>query len=251
MGAWVWIPAATGLCGLWLLAVIRHSRRVHAFDCSGDPRDGVVIFVEPVRWLFIVWGFVSFVRGLRGGGCTCEVRLFRWSKRAGALLVIPDLMRHERLRTKAGRLARFIDNVAQEHPGKVIHLCGYSSGCYLVTEAVQMLRDTRALGTVVLLSATVSPGYPLGEAAARVRAVHTFHSRLDCLINGLAPWLFGCNDRRRALAAGMVGFQYPPAGVTQHAWSLRDLRLGYFGDHFTITSARFVAKRIAPFLAAP
>ncbi len=251
MGSLTWIIATIGLAGLWLLAVIRHCRQVRRLDGGGNPRDGIVIFVEPVRWLFIIWGFLPFVRGLRRGGYTGQIRLFRWSKRAGALLVIPDLMRHERLLAKAARLARLIDSTAKEHPSITIHLCGYSSGCYLVTEAVGLLGDTPPLGTVILLSATVSPSYPMHDAVYRARAVHSFHSWLDCVINGLGPWVFGCNDRRRGLAAGMVGFRDPPAGLTQHAWSPRELRLNYFGDHFTVTSARFVAQRIAPLLSAP
>jgi len=219
---------------------------VRALDGSGHPDHGIVVFVEPVRWLFIVWGFVPFVRGLRRAGCGHCVRLFRWSRRAGALFVLPDLMRRQRLLTKARRLARFLDQLAEDHPGRTIHLCGYSSGCYLVTEAIRHVRRPDAVGAVVLLASTLSPGYALHGVVQRVRALQSFHSRLDFLINGLAPRLFGCNDRRRVWSAGMVGFTSPPSGVTQHTWTPADIRLGYLGDHFSITAPRFVAARVAP-----
>jgi len=219
---------------------------VRELDGSGDLDQGIVVFVEPVRWLFVVWGFVPFVRGLRRAGCGHGVRLFRWSGRAGALLVLPDLMRRRRLLAKARRLARFLDRLAEDHPGRTIHLCGYSSGCYLVTEAIQHVRRPESVGAAVLLASTLSPGYALHDVAGRVRALRSFHSPLDFFINGLAPRLFGCNDRLRAWSSGMVGFTSPPSGVSQHTWTPADIRLGYLGDHFSITASRFVAARVAP-----
>ncbi|MCP4248732.1 MAG: hypothetical protein GY778_16940 [bacterium] len=244
-----WGLFAVGVAGLWWLAVARNRRAVAALEGSGDSAAGIVLFVEPVRWLFIIWGFASFGRGLRRGGCGARLGLFRWSGRAGALLVLPDLMRQRRLSTKADRLARRIDRLAAEHPGTPVHLCGYSSGCYLVTEAVKRIKRPEAVGTVILLAGSMSPGYELDAVADRVRALHSFHSGADFLINGLGPWLVGCNDRQRALAAGMVGFAASrPAPVNQHGWSPRDVRMGYLGDHFSITASGFIAARVAPLL---
>ena len=244
-----WGPIAVGAAGMWWLAVARNRRAVAAFEGSGDAVAGIVLFVEPVRWLFIIWGFASFGRGLRRGGCGARLDLFRWSGWAGALLVLPDLMHQRRLLTEADRLARHIDRLAARHPGTTIHLCGYSSGCYLVTEAVKRLERPEAVGTVVLLAGSMSPGYELGEVADRVRTLHSFHSGADFIINGLGPWLLGGNDRHRALAAGMVGFTASrPTPVNEHGWSHRDVRLGYLGDHFSITAAGFIAARVAPLL---
>lgn len=231
---------------VWQLAVIRHQRLVARWDGSGSPSQGIIVFVEPVRWLFIIWGFLSFARGLRQAGCRHQLRLFRWSSRVGALLVLPDLMRQERLLAKAGRLARFITQVAAEHPDRPIYLCGYSSGCYLVVEAVKLAPDLRAVEQIALLAATVSPQYDLRPIIARTGALHSFHSYLDACINGFGPLVFGSNDRQHTLAAGMIGFASPPPGLVQHGWTPRDVRLGYWGGHFTLTRSRFVAERIAP-----
>jgi hypothetical protein len=208
----------------------------------------VVIFVEPLRWLFIVWGFASFVRGLRSGGAGQRVRLFRWCGRAGALMVLPDFMRRKRLLRKADRLARFIGEQARLHPGRPLHLVGYSTGCYLVTEALKRLEAPVAIGEVVLLHGAMSPGYRLEGLAGRVRRMHTFHSHLDMVISGVGPLLFGANDGRWGLGCGMIGFRQTPAFVVQQAWSRSAIALGYFGDHFSVTSANFVARRIAPIL---
>ena len=90
--------------------------------------------------------------------------------RAGAVLVLPDMMRQRRLLTKADRLARRIDRLAAEHPGTPVHLCGYSSGCYLVTEAVKRIKRPEAVGTVILLAGSMSPGYELDAVADRCAA---------------------------------------------------------------------------------
>jgi hypothetical protein len=60
--------------------------------------------------------------------------------------------------------------------------------------------------------------------------------------------LFGSNDRRWGPGCGTVGFREPPPFVTQRAWRPADVRLGYLGDHFTVTSPRFVAGHLAPIL---
>jgi predicted esterase len=234
---------------LWCVALVRNRRAVARFSGSGDPSHGIVVFVEPVRWLFIVWGFVSVAKGLRRGHCKNHLRLFRWSGRAGALLVVPDMVRRKRLLRKARRLARFVEELAAQHPGCKIHLVGYSSGCYLATEAVKRVNTPQTLGMLILLSSTVSPGYRLDKVANRVQRLDSFHSPADFIISGLGPLLFGCNDSRRAPAAGMVGFRSAPHGATQHAWSPNDVRLGYFGDHFSITASRFISAQVAPILA--
>ncbi len=235
---------------LWAGVVWLNRRRLAAVDGTRDRSEGTVIFVEPVRWLFVVWGFKSFVYGLRRAGCRHQVRLFRWSGTAGALLVLPDLMRRGRLLRKAERLARLVERIADQHPGCPLHLCGYSTGCYIAAEALRRIRPNLRVGRVILLAGTFSPTFPLADLSGRTSGVHTFHSPVDFVINGLGPLLFGCNDRRFSLAGGMVGLRHAPGFVTQYAWSGADVSLGYLGDHFSITTPRFIAARVAPLLTA-
>ncbi len=238
---------------LWLLAYRTNARRTRACDGSGDPDGDIVVFVEALRWLFIVWGFPRFCRGLRRGGCNHYVRLFRWSGPSGALLVLPDYVRRRRLAGHARRLAGFLDELAQRYPGRVIHLVGYSTGCFVAAEAVKHVQCPGNIGELILLAGAISPGYDARRLADRVSGLHVFHSYRDFVISGLAPLLFGCNDGLRGPACGMVGLRpqagrYPEGFLTQHCWSASAVRLGYFGDHFSITSSAFVARRIAPLL---
>ena len=86
------------------------------------------------------WFFIGII-----GGCLGLIMV----------LVLPDLMGQRRLLTKADQLARRIDRLAATQAGTAIHLCGYSSGCYLVTEAVKRLQRPEAVGTVVLLAGSM------------------------------------------------------------------------------------------------
>ena len=80
---WLWWVALAAL--IWAVGVIVNRSRVRHHDGTGDPSAGIVVFVEPIRWLFVIWGFARFCRGLRRAGQRHRVYLFRWCSIAGAL----------------------------------------------------------------------------------------------------------------------------------------------------------------------
>ncbi len=230
----------------WAAAIWINRRGVRRCDNTGDPQRGIVLFVEPVRWLFIIWGFRAVCRALREGGFEGNLRLFRWSRAGGSLFVLPDLMRRRRLDAKAARLARLLDRLAHTHPDSTIHLVGYSTGVYVAFEAVKKASPATRIGQVVALHGTVSPAYDLAGVAKRAAGVLNVYGRTDWLINGLGPLLFGTNDRVHSAACGMIGLRHPAAGVEQRAWRRRDARLGYFGGHFTVMSIAWLRAHITP-----
>ncbi len=239
--------AGTAFLLICVMALRINRRRVMGYENSGDPENGILVFVEPVRWLFIIWGFSSICRGLRQGGYQGQFRLFRWSGRAGSLLVLPDLMRKKRLETKSVRLMNYLNGLSREYPGRVIHLCGYSTGCYLILEALKRQNETSSTpGKVILLAGTISPDYDLETLISKNLSIFNYYSPADFLINGIGPFLFGCNDRRWSLACGMVGFH--SLHIYQRRWSPADIRLGYWGDHFTVVSSAFIRQEISTIL---
>ncbi|MDM8007356.1 MAG: alpha/beta hydrolase [Phycisphaerae bacterium] len=242
-GFWV-ITVSVGVA--WAVALWLNRRDVRRFAGSGDPSCGIVVFAEPVRWLFIVWGFNSLCRALRRAGRTDAVYLYRWSRAAGSVLVLPDLMRRHRLDAKAVRLSRFIEQLSREHPASTIHLVGYSTGVYIAFESLRQMSPATTIGQVVALHGTVSPDYDITEVTRRAKGVLTVHGRPDWLINGLGPLLFGTNDRVHTAACGMVGLRSTPAKVQQRAWQIGDARAGYLGDHFTVMSCAWLRANIIP-----
>ena len=248
MALFNWLLTLCGATILWLVAVLVNRRNVRAHDGSGSSDADLIVFVEPVRWLFVIWGFAPFCRGLRLAGCTAHVRLFRWSGIAGSLLVIPDLVGHRRLLRKAKRLARQLDASAAERPGRRIHLIGYSTGSYVALEACKGMTKPGDIRTVVLLASTVSPGYQLEDLAGHVQRLYSFHSPLD-FINLIGPMLFGSDDRRWGPAGGAIGFRRLPPWAGQRSWRLQDTATGYLGDHFTVVAPRFVARHVTPLLS--
>lgn len=233
---------------VWAIAVAINRACVTRYHGRGDGTTGIVVFVEPVRWLFVVWGFGGACRGLRRAGIPHAIHLFQWSNRAGSLFVLPDLMRQCRLNRKAKRLAKFIEQLVKDHPGVPIHLIGYSTGVYVACEAIKVLPPDVRVGRMIALHGTVSSDYELTEVLARTDSVINVYSRGDWIINGLGPLLFGTNDRVHAVACGMVGFRRPREGLVDRPWSWNDIRKGYFGDHFTVMSSVWIRDQIAPLL---
>jgi hypothetical protein len=240
------VTIAACLAATWAVALWINRRGVQRHDGSGDPARGIVVFVEPVRWLFIIWGFNALCRALRRAGCEEAIHLYQWSRPAGSLLVLPDLMRRHRLDVKATRLARFVEQLAREHPASVINLVGYSTGVYITFEAIRQVSSATHIGQVIALHGTVSPGYDMAEVTRRATGVMNVYGRPDWLINGLGPLMFGTNDRVHAAACGMVGLRSPESALHQHAWRPGDARLGYFGDHFTVMSSSWLKAHVVP-----
>lgn len=219
----------------------------HRSAGQGDVAHGIVIFVEPVRWLFLSWGFPSVVRGVRWAGRKHHIEIFRWSGVSGSLFVVPDLVAQQRLLWQSQRLTRRLNELRRQHPHVPIHLVAYSSGCYIALEACKQMNPGELKGMLSLLSPAVSSTYDLTALKFRVTSVRVFHSKLD-VINGIGTLIFGTNDRRFQLSSGVVGFHNPPDFVEQHAWRPEDVRLRYFGDHFTVTSPWLIQRCIASHL---
>lgn len=221
-----------------------HYRQVKLLDRSGDPDAGIIVYVESVRWLFVFWGFRAVVRGFRKAGRREAVHLFRWSTPLGSLLVFPDLVRQKLLLERSEILANELQLLFKQHPQVPIHLISYSSGCYVATEACKRLPDKYKIGLILLLSPPVSPGYDLTPLSATVERIVLVCSKVD-VICAVGTLLFGTNDRLWKVPAGVVGLSNPPDFVVQYHWSIRDVRYGFLGDHFTFTSPWFIENRIA------
>ena len=218
-------------------------------DRGGNAEKGIVVFVEPVRWLGIPWGKRTAAAGLRDAGFTGEFLFWRWHADWQGWLVLPALMNRALLDYQANRLAEFIRACKRNRPDRPVYLMGYSCGAYVTIRALELLGDNLRVEGLALLAGAFDPRRDLSPAAAHVAGpVVQSSCILDWFIAGLGPCLFGTADRRHIPSAGMIGLLgHPPAAdVTQIRWHPGMIACGHWGSHFSASSRRFVARYIAP-----
>ena len=67
MNQLAWVVFIIAIVVAWILGVFAQRSRVRHHDAMGDPQCGIVVFVEPVRWLFIIGGFTFFLQRIATG----------------------------------------------------------------------------------------------------------------------------------------------------------------------------------------
>jgi pimeloyl-ACP methyl ester carboxylesterase len=103
----------------------------------------------------------------------------------------------------AGRVSALLDTC----PGASVSLVGHSAGCAVVLAAVEVL-PPGSVDRIVLLAPAVSVDHDLRPALACARrGVDVFYSTDDVLYLGFVVGILGNADRKRAAAAGRVGFR--------------------------------------------
>jgi hypothetical protein len=133
-----------------------------------------------------------------------EMNHFRWG--AGYMRIIKDLTNRDINRKKASELASQLREYRSRFPEHHLHLVAKSAGTVIALWAMSEL-EPRTLDRVVLLSAAVSPVFPLDEALPAARQdVYSFWSPNDVFWLGWGTSLFGTADGVRGNSAGLVGF---------------------------------------------
>ncbi|MBN1341236.1 MAG: DUF726 domain-containing protein [Phycisphaerae bacterium] len=250
--------AALAAAVAWWLLWLLHERRQCRRYASPELRErGIVFFAEAARWLCIRWSFVRVARGLRAGGVTAGIELFRWCSGWRGFLAIPALMSQGLMQRRGRRLAEKIVHYQTRYPDRPVDLIGYSSGAYVVLVALESLPDGVTVRMAILLAPTVRPDYDLTSALRHISGrMIALHSRGDWLINGIGPLLFGTADRRHAIAAGTVGFRNRPQGhladrLMTVPYRTEFVRSGYLGDHFTVAGSGLARDHLAGWMIDP
>jgi hypothetical protein len=149
-------------------------------------------------------------------------------------------------------LAEAITKWHAQHPGGRIDLVGHSAGCGVILGALPRLDFN--VGTVVLLSPSVSPGYDLHPALAKIAPpMHMFYSNRDTTFLSWRTGHFGTYDRVMTAAAGNRGFDgdYPADQLIQHPYDPAWEKLGNDGGHFGAVQKRFVDAVVEPLFSSP
>lgn len=217
------------LLAVWPSVFLRRFR-----PAGRRPAEGLVIFVEGIRWLNFVWDRHCLLAGLRQAGFGGDFLYWRWHATWRALLVLPVIAGRLLLEREARRLADFIQREFSK--GRPIYLMGSSCGGYLTIRVLELLPPEVRVQSAAVLAGALSPWRDLAPALERVehRLIVTA-SRGDWMILGLLTILGGTADRRHVAAMGMMG----PRRPGEHA-KLRVIRFDpttvrdwLLGGHFT------------------
>jgi hypothetical protein len=196
--------------------------------------------------------------GLRAAGLEHDLEEFYWSNGVWAAPVFADAWTLNRNRRQAEHLAERIRVYRCLHPDRPLHLLAHSGGTAIAVFALELLAPEESVTSAVLANSGLSPGYDLTPALARTTAgMLALHSPLDLFFLGLGGLLVGSMDRRRGVAAGLVGFRPPSAApevvrayerLRQLWWRPGLVRRGWLGTHVSAASGRFARGMLAPWV---
>jgi len=252
------------MVSLWVILGIVFPAVVVAVLCvgphfwtGGDRRrrdrhdaEGLVIYAESIRLLGVRWGMKTVLAGLRQAGFTGEFLYWRWHATWRGWLVLPAIMDRRMLEREAQRLAEFITRRKRRHPQRPIYLIGYSCGGFVAIRALELLEAGMRVDAAAVIAGAFAPSRNLRPACDHVsRKMLVCSSLADWLIIGLLTTIFGTADRRHTPSAGMVGLtslSNDKTCVRSIRWKPSMIRLGYWGEHFSASSAGFVRRHVAP-----
>ena len=164
--------------------------------------------------------------------------------------IIKDLTNRDVNKRKASELASQLREYRAKFPDHQLHLVAKSAGTAIALWAMSEL-EPETLDRVVLLSAAVSPVFPLHEALPAARQdVYSFWSPNDLFWLGLGTSMFGTADGVRGNSAGLVGFstKQPTAKLREVKWDRSMISSFHVGTHSGTSMPRFIRRYVMPLL---
>jgi len=210
------------------------------------------------------WGETAadhgIVDGLVAAGIDAAIEIYAWPAGdfpAGVFMVPYNLRATTRNRGQAREVAARIVRYQKDHPGRPVHLIGYSGGGGIAAWTLEELPADTRIASAVLLAPTLSYTYDFSRALAHTeRGIDSFYSLYDVPVMMAGCSIVGTTDGTHWPAGGAVGFRQPPAVVgesavvRQHPYTLSMLGGGHPGGHYGWTREGFVAEHVAPLLVA-
>jgi pimeloyl-ACP methyl ester carboxylesterase len=188
-------------------------------------------------------------------GAPLCVETFVWSHGYGRLLA--DHIDHCNHLEEGRRLAALIAARVGDCRGLGVYLVAHSSGAAVVLAAAEA-SPPNSIERIVLLSPAVSHDYDLRPALRSVRqGIDVFTSCRDIGALVLGTGIVGTADRRRAAAAGRIGFtpllicpgdELLYAKLRMHPWDRSVEWSGNRGSHYGTLEPGFMRAYVLPLL---
>jgi len=207
---------------------------------------GLAIVVGGVEGpsIYNYWLGTGLLRGRYRGA----VIRFHWNAGIFGIRSAVNLMSRRHHERQSDLLAQAIIDHLRTHHSPVC-LLAQSGGCFIVLRALEKLPEDIRVQTAVLLAPSTSPGYDLAPATRRCTSkLVSFGSLGDAIFLGLATLLLGTSDRVFSPSAGFVGWHANLPGFVECRWHPLWLRHGYWGNHISTSSPRFIADVVTQML---
>jgi hypothetical protein len=205
----------------------------------------------------------AICRGLNDGGVNWAIELYDWTAPVPLIgLTMGPLYNQEaegRNQNKADELAGRIKRYQFAYPHRPVVLVGQSGGGAIAVWAARALSGGHKVDGVILMAASLSPGYPLSRALNNSdRGIVNFYSARDWFLLGVGTTITGTMDGEHESSAGKVGF-LPPSGrkpkeyskLFQIPWTEKMGETGNSGGHMSSGATEFVSTYVAPLVLSP
>jgi len=197
-------------------------------------------------------------RGLDAAGVDWAIELHDWTSWLGPLYNLrAEVENRQKAREVGWRIARY----HWDYPDRPVVLVGQSGGAAIAIWTAEGLMRGHKVEGLILLAASISPGYPLEFALANTRrGIVNLHSSRDLLLLGVGTTVAGTMDGRHSASAGQAGFRQPPSELREELgydrlypvpWRPEMGQAGNPGLHITSGAMGFVAEFVAPLVLAP
>lgn len=197
-------------------------------------------------------------RGLVDAGVLKAMPIYKWGRPvpvAGLLLNQVDVIGN---RIEADRIAKMIVQYQDCYPGRPVYLVGHSGGGGIAVFTAESLPPGRTVQGLILLSASISPGYNLTKALSHTdKGIVNFYNETDVAVLGLGTTLVGNVDRMPGPSAGLAGFKTPDdsappekCAAYQRLYQVSVSSLKTIDEpHSASTRASFVRRYVAPWIS--
>jgi pimeloyl-ACP methyl ester carboxylesterase len=198
----------------------------------------------------IDFGDAGLRKGLEAAGFAGEVASYAWT-----ISLNPAIDQTVRVNAKlrARILSRIIEDYIRKYPGRPVHVVGLSAGTGIALWALEGMKESFKVDSVVLLSSSLYHEYDVSQALRRVKGrIYNYYSSNDAVLAGPMK-IFGTIDGRFGEdGAGSVGLRHAAGRdrVVNIPWKPDFATYGYNGGHTDSTTAPFVRAVLSKHLLA-
>ncbi len=182
--------------------------------------------------------------GLEDANVPGAMMIYHWGRPiplAGPLINQMDVLGN---RVEGRRIAQFIVDYQDSHPGKPVHIVGHSGGGGMAVFAAESLPEERKVDGLVLISASISADYDLNKALGHCKSgIVNFYCKADVGLLVIGTTIAGNVDGAHGPAAGQKEFQ----GTFDRLWQREVCQEGQ-DAHTAGTRASVVSSEVAPWV---